>query len=98
MGILDWFKRSNLNNPAVPLSANNIQSYYSGSTGTVSVNQFTAFMHPSIYQATSLLSGDIAKMSLQPFKKTGEHSREVDQGHPAWRAIGLDRSASMRIF
>src|SRR5688572_29960586 len=80
-----------LENPAVPLNWNNLedddarQAFGMSSTAAgVAVTERRALGYPAVWRAVSLISGDVAKLSLCVYRTTGE-GRAVDTKHAAYR-------------
>ncbi len=64
---------------------------YPSASGVV-VNEQTALTYAPVWQAVSQLSGDVAKLPLNVFRRLpaqGDNAREKDRSHPAHRLVRL---------
>lgn len=83
--------RRSIENPAVPLSWDNLDDDDTrlafGMSSTASgarVTERRALGYPAVWRAVSLIAGDVAKLSLMVYRTTGE-GRAVDNAHAAYR-------------
>lgn len=84
------FKNS-MENPATPLSgpADWLVEMAGGgdSTSGVKVNHSSALAYPPLWRAVNLISGDVAKVPFELFKRQKENSREQAKKHPAYKLV-----------
>ena len=78
-------KRNNLQNPSVPVSAANILEQLgiggqSSAAGT-RVTERKALTLSPVWQCVNMISGDVAKLPLEVFQRTGPKQREKDKQH-----------------
>lgn len=66
----------------------------------VAVTPSTALTDPHVWQATCIISGDVAGLPLNVFRRSGDDTRTIDRNHPAWWLLNGDASPYMsaRIF
>jgi HK97 family phage portal protein len=80
---------ANIEDPSVPLTAANIDSYLGttrSSNAGVSVDEFSALGVPAFLKGVNLISHSVAKTPLHIYRRTGE-GRERDRKHPADRLL-----------
>jgi HK97 family phage portal protein len=84
-------ERRSIENPAVPLSAEELWDLLGGghAESGVRVNRETALTHNVFWRCVNLLSGDIAKMPLTLFERKGAGKTE-DTLHPAHHLMGYE--------
>lgn len=79
--------RASIENPRVSLSDPEAWEalYGSGSRSDsgVSVTPTKALSHAAMWQGVGMISGDVARMPLDVYRRT-QDGREVDKEHPAW--------------
>lgn len=67
----------------------------------VRVNEYNSVSAPALWQGVSMISGDIARMPLHPYKREedeGDDYREVDKLHPAYKIVRRCWSREMAAF
>jgi HK97 family phage portal protein len=78
-------------NPAVPLTApdeNFIATFGGGSTTAgITVNHSTAIAYPPLWRAVNLVSGDVAKIPFDLYRRKKNNSRELATKHPAYKLV-----------
>jgi HK97 family phage portal protein len=80
-----------LENPDTPLDWANLQQAfgtYSDGISPISINPRTALGYAPLYQVTSMISGDCAKLPLNVYRKSAT-GRTVESKHPAHRVIDM---------
>src|SRR5438552_1753844 len=77
-------KRS-LENPAVPLWSPAAENYlgFPRSSAGVAVDRQSVLGYPAVWRALNLVSGKIARLPLDVFKRNKDGGREIDTEHPA---------------
>lgn len=73
-------------NPNVPLNDPDAWNEAYGITASksgVAVTPSTALTYSPVWQAVNLISGDVAKLPLNVYRRLEDNGREVDQSHPA---------------
>lgn len=79
--------RASIENPSIslqdPAAWNEFYGCGSRSDSGVSVTPRKSLALGAVWQAVSMISGDIARMPLDLYLRTAE-GREVDKSHPAW--------------
>ena len=80
-----WFglhSARSINNPAVPLTSESIIGYL-GNQGTnrsgINVNRETVFTSSPVWQAITMISGDLAKMRINLFEDVEEDDNLIRQ-------------------
>ena len=98
MGVFDRFvkpeQRSSLEDPSAPVSAENFLHLmgwgdYASSTGVV-VNTETAMGVPAVWAAVNFISGTLASLPLEVYRKTDSGSERVADGIGGW----IDRAVN----
>lgn len=98
MGVFDRFvkpeHRSSLEDPSAPVSAENFLHLmgwgdYASSTGVV-VNTETAMGVPAVWAAVNFISGTLASLPLEVYRKTDSGSERVADGIGGW----IDRAVN----
>lgn len=83
------FRNATLENPAVSLQDPAAIEQLGGTMQAASgarVNHRTAITLPAVRQAVRLISCDIAKMKLAPYKNIADDERQIDKQNPAYTA------------
>ena len=93
-----------LENPNIPLGSpevwNEVFGDYKADTGE-SVSPKRALGLAAVWQAVSLISGDVAKLPLNVYRRRpdlGERGREIDLAHPAQQLVRWKASGKMSAF
>lgn len=87
---------ASLENPAFSLNDPAAYEYLAGgskSSAGVVVTHENSLMIAAVYQAVSLISGDVARLPLYPFKRLQEDDREIASKHPAYFAAAVRANA-----
>lgn len=71
-------ERSNVQNPQVPVSAEDFLAYFGIESSSVNVTLETALEVPAVWAAVNFLSGTIAGLPLNVFRRTEEGRNKVD--------------------
>ncbi len=101
LGVEQSFEGRSLEDPSVPLSAANLEmfgsqgSYTAGDAG-VAVNMKSVLGYAPLHQAVSMISGDVAKLPLNVYRRT-EQGRKVQTQHPTQKVIHLKAMANSEI-
>ncbi len=88
-------------NPNVPL---NDPAAWEAAYGTsqsssgVSVTPDRALTYSPVWQAVNLISGDVAKLPLNVYRRLAAEGREIDRAHPAQRVIRRRANNEMHAF
>ena len=93
-----------IENPNIPLSSpeiwNEVFGDQSASSG-ITVNPQKSLTIASVFQAVNLISGDVAKLPLNVYRRRpdlGVKGREVDEVHPAQKLVKYRPNAEMSAF
>lgn len=90
-----------LENPAVSLQDPAAWDRYFGGTGTeagVKVSPTIAMGHPPLWRAVSLISGSVAKLPVDVFRRLPNGAKEKDTLHPATRLLKKKSSKHIKAF
>lgn len=93
-----------IENPNIPLSSPEIWNEVFGDQTTssgITVNPQKALTIGSVFQAVNLISGDVAKLPLNVYRRRpdlGVKGREVDEVHPAQKLVKYRPNAEMSAF
>ena len=93
-----------IENPNIPLSSPDVWQEVFGSTNTqsgISINPASSLTIAPVFQAINLISGYVAKLPLNVYKRMpelGVRGRDVDDNHPAQRLIKYRPNAEMSAF
>jgi HK97 family phage portal protein len=90
-----------LENPAVSLQDPAAWDHYFGGTGTeagVKISPTIAMGHPPLWRAVSLISGSVAKLPVDVFRRLPEGAKEKDTLHPAQRLLKKRSSRYIKAF
>lgn len=90
-----------LENPRVPLTADAWDEaglLANKSDAGVRVNKETALNLAAVFQAVNLISGDLAKLPMEPYKRLGGSDREADRAHKAYRLVRRKANREMSAF
>ena len=83
--------RATLENPRVslqdPNAWNDLYGGHNESASGICVSPDKALSFPPVWQAVSLISGDIAKLPLYPYRRGDGDTRTVDNKHPAYYLV-----------
>ena len=100
--LLGLERRSALDNPRFNLSDPGAWEYLFGQqTGTESgipMNASKALEYNPVWQAVNLISGDIAKLPLNVYRRNADDTREVDINHPVQRLIRRRANSQMAAY
>ena len=94
----------NIENPTVPISSASIMQWLGiggGSKSGQTVTPQTALQLSPVWQAVTMISGDLAKMPYEVFQRMpskGEKAREVDKNHRAYRAVARQANYRQSAF
>lgn len=95
-------QRTSLENPNVNLQDPALWGAVFGDTYTtasgIEVTHESALRNAAVWQAISLISGDLAKLPLDRYRrlpKLGDSAREIDRGHPTQRLVRRRPNAEM---
>jgi HK97 family phage portal protein len=83
---------ASLENPNVGLSEGSLAEFWGGgsrSAAGVQVNHVKALTIAAVYQAVSIVSGDIAKLPLYPYKRLPDDDREIFDSHPWYFPVAI---------
>jgi HK97 family phage portal protein len=83
---------ASLENPAFSLNDPTAYEALNGGSRSASgvvVTHENSLMIAAVYQAVSLISGDVSKLPLYPFKRLPEDDREIASKHPAYFATAI---------
>tara|TARA_R100000152_G_C6782231_1_gene219187 strand:- start:12435 stop:14168 length:1734 start_codon:yes stop_codon:yes gene_type:complete len=93
-----------IENPNIPLSSPDVWQEVFGSTNTqsgISINPASSLTIAPVFQAINLISGDVAKLPINVYKRMpelGVRGRDVDDNHPAQRLIKYRPNPEMSAF
>ena len=90
-----------LENPAVSLQDPAAWDRYFGGMGTeagVKISPTNAMGHPPLWRAVSLISGSVAKLPVDVFRRLPEGAKERDTLHPATRLLKKRSSKYVKAF
>lgn len=90
-----------LENPAVSLQDPAAWEQYFGGAATeagVSVTPTTAMGHPPLWRAINLISGGVAKLPLDVFRRLPDGAKEKDPTHPAYKLLKKRSSRHIKSF
>lgn len=93
--------RRSLENPRVSLGDVEAWNELFGTSDTdsgVPMSHAKALRYSPVWQAVSLLSGDVAKLPLEVFMRTGPEAREAAKSHPAYRLVRRKSNREMAAF
>ena len=83
--------RASIENPSVSLqdpdSFNELFGSEFGSDSGVKVTPQKSLSLAAVWQAVSMISGDLARLPLDVYRRTDDGEREVDKAHAAWRIV-----------
>lgn len=92
---------SPVENPRLSLSNPEVwDQYFEGpqADSGVNVNPRSAVGYPPLWRALNLISGDVAKLPLNVYRRLPEGGKEVDKAHPAWKLLRQSASPVMKSF
>lgn len=93
-----------IENPNIPLGSPEVfNEIFNGnvSGGGISVSPERALAIAPVFQAINLISGDVAKLPLNIYKRTpeqGDKGRVIDENHPGQRLLKYRPNAEMSAF
>lgn len=90
-----------LENPAVSLQDPAAWEQYFGGAATeagVSVTPTTAIGHPPLWRAINLISGAVAKLPVDVFRRLPDGAKEKDPAHPAFKLLKKRSSRYVKSF
>jgi len=93
-----------LENPNIPLGSPAVWNEVFGDTGTEAgeaVSPSRALTYSPVWQAVNLISGDVAKLPLNVYRRRpdlGERGREVDREHPAQKLLRYKSNGVMSAY
>jgi HK97 family phage portal protein len=91
--------RGTAENPSVPLSeATDIWDHSGSSSAGVSVSGRSALTYSPFWQAVSMISGDVAGLPLEVFKRDEKNGRRPDRKHPAYRLLARKSNEEASAF
>jgi len=93
-------QQRSINNPAIPLSGDNVLEYLGGESETdsgIRIGARSSLNYPPVWQAVSMISGDIAKLPLQKKIKRGRETI-VDERHPTHFLVSRKPNEKMHAF
>lgn len=105
--MFQWIKktmRSVLDNPNISLNDPGVWNQIFGDAretdAGVTINANVALEYPPVFQALSLISGDVARLPLEVFKRTakGPGAREADATHPVYRVVRYKANRELSAF
>ena len=90
--MLGWagLSRRSINNPKIPLTAKNILSYLGGgalANSGVRVNSKTALTVSPVWQAMSLITGDISRVPLLVYRERSDGGKDRAVDHRNYRLL-----------
>jgi HK97 family phage portal protein len=97
-------RKRSLENPNVPLNITDPdEDTFAALGGTrtaagVRVTQTKALGYPAVWRAVSLISGDVAKLSLLTYRNAGADGKEVAKDHPAYRLLKYKANPGLLSF
>lgn len=81
-------RRATIENPTVSLNDPEAwDELFGGSSKSdagIKVTPEKALTLAAVWQAVSMISGDVARLPIDVYKRTEDDGREVDKNHPAW--------------
>lgn len=98
------YEGRSIENPNLPLTDAAIWGEYgltSVSDAGVAVNSSTALTYAPVWQAVNLISGDVAKLPLNPYRRRadlGDGGRELDRGHVSYQLVRKRANRQMHAF
>lgn len=86
--------RLSLSNPAV------WDHYFEGpqADSGVTVGPKTAVGYPPLWRAINMISGDVAKLPLNVYRRLPDGGKEIDKLHPAYKLLKRQSSKNMKAF
>lgn len=94
------FGQRSLENPA--LSLNDPEAwddvFGTASASGIRFTTHTGFRYAPVWRAVSMISGDIARMPLNVYRRIDDDSREVDRRHPAFKVVRRQANAEQSAF
>ncbi|QDV26732.1 phage portal protein [Aureliella helgolandensis] len=81
-----------LENPANPINAETLAALDFSTVGTNAgekVTKRSALSIPAVYQAVSMISGDVAKLPMGTWRRLASGGRTLDRKHHAFRYVNL---------
>ncbi len=104
-GVAGVYQTRSLENPALSLSDPALWAeVFHDQIGTdsgVTINAEKALSYAPVWQAVNLLSGDVAKLPFEVFKRIeseGQRGRDVDKMHPAYCLVRRQANRRMSAF
>lgn len=95
-GVTEYIVNANpLENPSISLRDPTVwQSIFGGgiSDSGVNVTPTTALGYPPLWRAINLISGDVAKLPLNVYRRLPDNGKEVDKKHPAYALLNREAS------
>ncbi len=89
-----------LEDPNTPFTFHNLQEAFGTSSNhdqaPVTINQRTALGYAPLFQATSMISGDCAKLPLNVYRKS-KTGRTVESKHPAHKTIDMNAMTNPEV-
>ena len=61
----------------------------------VAINRVSALEYSSVWQAVSIISGDIASLPFPVYRRTSDEEREETRNHPAWWLLNEESNELM---
>lgn len=101
LGLDQPARRSRLENPALSLSDPDAWDEVFGQSETDAGIRFghdNALKYGPVWQAVSLISGDVAKLPLDIYRRLPEGGREKDKSHPSFRLVRRRANPDMSAF
>mgnify|MGYP000053023027 CR=1 FL=1 len=94
--------RNSIENPNVPLSEANVDEWLGSSTRSdsgIAVSHQAAMRVAAFWQGVTMISGDVAKVPLEIYRRKEGTDREIASNHPAYRVVRFqpneDQTAAM---
>lgn len=94
-------RRSSLENPRVSLFDVEAWQELFGSSSTdsgIAMSHSKALGYGPVWQAVSLISGDVARMPLDVYRRIDDRARERDATHPAYKLVRRRANSEMSAF
>lgn len=73
-----------IENPSCPLEP---EDWLPAADWQANITPTTALNLAAVWQATNVLSGDVAQLPVKVFRRRNDGGREADRAHPTWRLL-----------